>query len=160
MISIKDKLNMFNYKINGDDIKVYSKKGWISPPSPTLAVKKLNENIINDIVDKQYENVSKIINSKDDPMEYAFFDVMIYRHCLIFIVIQYSYNTQNVRFMAYGVNVILHSSQGTNLEIAKEADIIQFIEEGIDKHIIQKTEVAMSFKVLKKIAEKDYLLFI
>lgn len=160
-MSIQEKLNIFKLKINSNDIKIYSKElGWFEPISTIKAIQELNINIINDIVDGQYENISKVIGPDNDKIEYAFFDVMIYRHCLVFIVLQYSYNTQKVRFVAYGTDVKLHSSQGTNLIVVSENDIIKFIEERIKTNIVNNTKIAFNIKALDKIIKKDYQFFI
>jgi hypothetical protein len=160
-MSIQDKLKIFNFKIKPEEIKIYSNQnGWTIPNSPTKSVAELNQHIISDIVDKQYENISKEVGSKDDKIEYAFFDVMIYRYCLIFIVFQYSHNTKQVRILAYGANVTLHSSWGTNLDCVKKNDITEFIEENIPKKIIKELKVSMSLDALNKIVDKEYLLFI
>jgi hypothetical protein len=160
-MSIKEKLEIFKLKINQNDIKIYSKQNkWITPIATTNAVEELNQAIINDIVDGQYENISKIVGPVNDKMEYAFFDVMIYRYCLVFIVFQYSHNTKNMRIMAFGVNVKLHSSWGANLDCVQEKNIIDFIEENISTKVIKELKVSMALDALNKIVENNYLLFI
>jgi len=155
-------------KIKADTIKYFS-NSWISLPDkmPTNVLQELTNNIFTLIINDDPLNslneiqISKTIGQKNDMIEYFILDKLIFRHCIIYLVAQYSYNTNKLRIMAYGANIILHTSWGTSLELVDRDKLIKYIKEAIkEKFQYGSIKISTNLILLNKIMNNDYILFL
>jgi hypothetical protein len=159
-----------NFFINSQNpIKLFFKKGgWKSiPKMSTKALEELTDSIQEEIssmdplssLDKI--RISKTVGPEDDQMEYVFLDKLTYRHCIVLLVLQYSYNTKQLRVIAYGVDCKLHSSQGTNLELVTLETLVEHTKKAIDENFKSgQIKLSTTFAMLDKIQNKDFIMFL
>lgn len=133
-----------------------------------LAVHQMNDEVFKEIVqmqenqnDSDYRLVSKICGLTDDQMEFLFLGTMKYRRCTVYLVMQFSHKTLQVRFLAYGTDQVLHNGQsfGTSLENVNNHTLINEIQDLVIKRLNPCT-LGINFTALKKIKEGDYKLFV
>lgn len=119
MTNIDSKLSIFplsSFDNNNLDLLLFNGYEWIKiTPSNIESINILNHSIINDIMNRRFSESSLIVGKNNDLLEYKFLDVMVYRKCLVFLVLQFSHLTKKFRGMAYGVDILLHHGQGSNL---------------------------------------------
>lgn len=163
-----DNINNSN-QINPSNIRLFNGQQWIPLPQkfPTPVLNELTQKIVNKIIADSPTDIldqiqiSEIIGPNEDMMELFYLDKLIYRHCIVYIVGQYSFATKKLRFMAYGANIILHSSWGTSLELVDRATLIEHINRAIEeKFQYGQTKISTNLIVMNKIKNKDYIFFI
>jgi len=148
--------------VEGDSIK-----NLTSSNLPKV-VSVINQAIMEEIKEVQGKyaeakssNLSKKIGSRDDLMEYLFLDTMRYRRCTVYIVVQFSHRTKQVRIMAYGTDEILHTAEcfGTSLSSVNKKELLQEVDK------IIKSKLACPFleinaTALESLKRGSYILFI
>jgi hypothetical protein len=126
MTNIDSKLSafpLFSLENNHLDFFIFNGNRWNKiVPLNIEAVNILNNNIMNDIMNRRFNEKSLIVGKNNDLLEYKFLDVMCYRKCLVFLVLQFSHITKKYRGLAYGLNILLHHGQGNSLETLSESN--------------------------------------
>lgn len=106
-----------------------------------------------------YYNNSKILGPEDDKMEILFLETLRYRRSTVYLIIQFSQKTNQLRIMAYGADQVLHSGYGTSLSEINKEDLINHIKKNINERIT-KDPLQMSQNVCDKLKKSDYIFFI
>lgn len=123
---------------------------------PTLDVYVLNASVVKHIMDVQGFGTepSKGIHKVNDDLEYIFMKTMRYRCCTIYIVMQYSNNTQQFRALAFATDQMMHSgsSFGTTLDLVKISDIVDHITK-------ESSNIKYSNFISSKIANSNNQMF-
>jgi hypothetical protein len=144
MSNIDSKLCIFpllSLDNNNLDMFLFNGNDWNKITHSNIeTVNILNHKIIKDITNRRFSDSSSIVGENNDLLEYKFLDVMCYRKCLVFLVLQFSHITKKYRGLAYGLDILLHSGQGNSLETLVSSnsfkkdmkDIFEFEIQNID----------------------------
>ena len=84
-----------------------------------------------------YKKTSIIFGPEEDRIELLFLDKIKYRRCTVYLVIQYSFATGNVRILAYGTDLILHHAVcfGTSLDLVSSNELNEHINTELTKKL-------------------------
>ena len=93
-----------------------------------------------------------------DKIEFLFLGTMRYRRCTIYLVLQFSYMTYQLRVLAFGTDQILHHAIcfGTSLDSVNQSDM----EKSIREYIETRSDILMNQIVLEKLKSGQYTMFI
>jgi len=139
----------------------------LTPSLLPPVVIELNNEILTQISQVQGQFIlpfnhyySKIVGSDEDKMEFLFLETLRYRRCTVFVTVQYSYNTNQTRIMAYGTDQIVHSAESfyTTLENITSEKLYVQIQEIIKN--INYNQIKINEAVINHLKNNKYIMFV
>jgi hypothetical protein len=136
----------------------------LTPLTLPYSVYLTNQKIFEQIVELQENPSINAIKSftneyPEDLIDLVLLRTLKYRRCTIYIMLQFSHETQKSRIMAYGIDWVFHMGFGTSLELVGKEDLISKINE-ITEGSLNQYKSILDPRAYKSLVNKTYLLFI